>query len=95
MIKQKEEELLKKLIDECFPETEGGLGVDAKLLGFSMLVKEIVKNMELILSKLRLSLEEKRVSKETKDRLDDLGRSLLYLKRFCGEKIEKKTKGKE
>ena len=88
MIDQKDEKWLKKVLKECFDGRKNKPSKDEWLLeGFSMLVRNMVKNIEEDLSRTRTLWEREPTSKELKEKFDVLAKNLFYLKKYCREKI--------
>ena len=90
MIDQRDKRWLKKVLKECFDSRNNKSSKDKWLLeGFSMLVRNMVKNIKKELDETRALWKKDPTSVELKKKFDSLARCLFYLERFCREKIER------
>ncbi|MCG2713359.1 MAG: hypothetical protein L6308_00725 [Candidatus Omnitrophica bacterium] len=95
MIDQRDEKWLKKVLKECFDGRNDKPSKDKWLLeGFSMLVRNMVENIEKNLNEMRTLWEREPTSKELKEKFDALAKCLFYLKRYCREKIGRELRKK-
>lgn len=86
MIELKDRDWLKKTFEECFTE-EVSTKNDRKLEGFSILVRNIVRNIEQQLEETQKLWECNPLSEELKNKFDSLKKCLLYLEKYSREKI--------
>jgi len=88
MIDSKDEKWLKRALKECFDSGNGKANKGRRLLeGFSMLVRNMVKNLEDDLAEAEALWQKEPTSRELKKKFDSLARCLFYLERYCREKI--------
>lgn len=95
MINPEDERWLKKIIADCLVNIEKKAADEKRLDGFSMLVGNMVANIEKNLDETRRLWEKDPDSDEIMERFRLLERCLFYLKRFCEEKITDNYKKKE
>lgn len=90
MIDPKDEKWLKKALKQCFGNINEKTSKDKILLeGFSMLIRNMVKNIENDLAETRKLWKKNPASEELKEKFDSLARCLFYLERYCREKVER------
>lgn len=90
MISKQDEKWLKKTLKDSFGNSKHKVNKNKKSLeGFSMLVRNMVKNMEDNLDKTKALWEKDPASEELRERFELLTRCLFYLERYCREKIER------
>lgn len=88
MTNQEDKKWLKKVLKECFDNSNDKPGKNEQLLeGFSMLARNMVKNMQKNLNEIRALWEKDPASEELREKFDLLTRCLFYLERYCREKI--------
>ena len=87
MFSLEDERWLKKVFAECFPGADEQIYKD-RLKGFSMIVKNIIENMQRQLNQASRIWEKEPDSREVKKAFDLLKKNLFCLKKFCAEKIK-------
>ena len=93
MIGQRDERWLKEVLSEfCEVSSEKPSKEGALLEGFSMLVRNMVKNIEKNLSEARELWQDDPGSAELKEKFDTVENCLIYLERYCREKIGRDLK---
>ncbi len=90
MVDPKEEEWLKRALNDCFANKSDDVQGEKNLRGLRILISNLVKNIEKNLSQIQTLWERKPESKELRERFYLLRRHLFYLRRFCEGKIKPK-----
>ncbi len=87
-LSREDEKWLKKSLKECFARIKHEPDKKERLLeGFSMLVRNMVRNIENELDEIKRLWEKNPGSKELRQRFESLSRCLSYLEKYCREKI--------
>lgn len=90
MINPKDEEWLKRVLNDCLENKACGHEDKHTLRGFKMLVSNLVRSIERNLKDVKALWEKDPQSKELKRKFDSLEKALLYLRRFCDKRIKTK-----
>lgn len=83
MFDSKDEEWLKKVLNDCFDNKSGKDRNGGSLEGFRILVRNLVENLEQKFEEIWVLWQRDSESKELKEKFHLLKKNLFYLIRFC------------